>query len=143
MRPSKKLLLDSDQADEHVEECTAATDHLEAVHGTLARFWERFNAPPDARWRMMFEVAVAEVAANILEHALPPEITFTLRVGAGSVSADFVDSGLGWGGPSAPRDIVDEMVERGRGLAIANVAVDEVKYERLGVCNHWRLVKRL
>lgn len=109
----------------------------------MARFWDGFMPPLDERWRMMFEIAVAEVAANILEHALPPQITLTLRVLDGQVSADFIDTGTGWGGQNAPRSIVDELAERGRGLTIAHVAVDEVAYERLGEVNHWRLVKRL
>jgi serine/threonine-protein kinase RsbW len=119
------------------------SNHLDAVHRTITRFWGRFSNPPEDRWRMLFELAVAEVAANILEHALPPQMTFTMRVRDGCVAADFVDTGSGWGGPSEPRDIVDLMAERGRGLAIANAAVDEVVYERLGAINHWRLLKRL
>jgi serine/threonine-protein kinase RsbW len=109
----------------------------------MTRFWGRISHPPDERWRMLFEIAVAEVAANILEHALPPQMTFRLRAGNGWVSAEFTDSGAGWGGPSQPRDVIDVLAERGRGLAMASVAVDEVVYERLGEVNHWRLVKRL
>lgn len=118
-------------------------DHLAAVHRTMARFWDGFSPPVDERWRLLFEIAVAEVAANILEHAVPPQITLMLRVRDGSVSADFLDTGSVWGSPQEPRRIVDELAERGRGLTIANTAVDEVAYERLGEMNHWRLVKHL
>jgi len=136
-------LPDSDRAPGHVEECTVRVDHLEAVHRTLTRFWGGFSPPLDERWRMLFEIAVAEVAANILEHALPPQITLTLRAEDGLVSADFIDTGMGWGGSRDARRVVDDLAERGRGLTIAHVSVDEVAYERLGEVNHWRLVKRL
>ena len=143
MRPSRKPLPASDPAEGHVEECTVGENHLDAVHRTMARFWAGFSPPLEERWRMMFEIAVAEVTANILEHALPPQITLTLRAVDGSVSADFLDTGTGWSGQREPRGVVDELAERGRGLTIAHVAVDEVAYERLGEVNHWRLVKRL
>jgi serine/threonine-protein kinase RsbW len=142
MRPSRKPLPASDPTEGHVEQCTVGVDHLEAVHRTLARFWRGFGSAPDERWRMLFEIAVAEVAANILEHALPPQITFTLRASDGSVSADFIDTGTGWSRPDEARRVVSELAERGRGLTIAHTAVDEVAYERLGEVNHWRLVKR-
>jgi serine/threonine-protein kinase RsbW len=143
MRPSRKRLPASDPAEGHVEECTAHADHLEAVHRTMARFWEGFRPPLDERWRMLFELAVAEVAANILEHARPSRISLTLRAADGLVSADFIDTGRGWGGLDEPRCVVDELADRGRGLTIAHVAVDEVASERLGDVNHWRLVKYL
>ena len=132
MRPSRKPLPAFDPAEGHVEECTVGADHLEAVHRTMAKFWDGFDPPLDERWRMLFEIAVAEVAANILEHALPPQITLTLRAVNGSVSADFLDTGAGWGGQREPRGVVEDLAERGRGLTIAQVAVDEVAYERLG-----------
>jgi len=119
-------------------------DHLEAVHDALARFWSLLEEGPDQRWRLLFETAVAEIAANIVEHARPPFFTMRLRVGTGCVIAEFSDSGRGWDGPRGPAAVLDDLsAERGRGLTLAEAAVDEVAYERQGLVNHWRLVKNL
>ncbi len=133
----------SDPVTEPLEECTTTRDHLDAVHATLARFWSRLARAPDERWRLLFEVAAAEIAANIIEHATPPVMTFRVRSDAGTVVAEFVDSGQGWAGPPEPGEFLDDLVERGRGLTLTRVAVDEVLYERIGSFNHWRLLKRL
>lgn len=127
-----------------VAESRVTGDHLEAVHDALARFWSLLEEAPDQRWRLLFETAVAEIAANIIEHANPPYFTMRIRRGTESVIAEFTDSGKGWDGPSGPAAILDDLTaERGRGLSLAGTAVDEVAYERQGLVNHWRLTKRL
>ena len=119
-------------------------DHLEAVHDALARFWSLLDDMPDQRWRLLFETAVAEVAANIVEHAEPPYFTMRIRMGSDCVIAEFTDSGKGWAGPTGPAAILDDLsAERGRGLTLAGTAVDEVAYERQGLVNRWRLTKNL
>ncbi len=143
MGPSKKLSPVSEGEAEHVEQCTTATDHLDWVHQTLARFWLGLTEAPDENWRLLFEVAAAEIAANIVEHACPPIMTFRVRAYGGRVVAEFHDSGQGWTGRTEPQQSLGDLAERGRGLALARVAVDEVAYERLGSINRWRLVKRL
>jgi hypothetical protein len=37
--------------------------------------------------------------------------------------------------------VVDLLVERGRGLSLAQTALDELAYERRGGINCWRLTK--
>jgi serine/threonine-protein kinase RsbW len=143
MGPSKRPSRATDLPAEHVEERELSRDHLEAVHSALARFWSLIQDPPDEQWRLMFEIAVAEIAANIVEHANPPAITIRLRMAASSVVAEFTDSGTGWSGATGPAAILDQLSERGRGLALAQSAVDEVAYERHGRVNHWRLTKHL
>ncbi len=141
MEPSKKPSQASETA--HVVECTAASDHLDAVHETLGRFWSGLPTPPDERWRLLFEVAVSEIAANIVEHARPPVMVFRLTAHEGRVTADFQDSGTGWSGRPGPAEVLDELAERGRGLTLARQAVDEVQYTRIGTVNHWRLSKQI
>jgi serine/threonine-protein kinase RsbW len=127
-----------------VEERNVTGDHLEAVHDVLARFWSLLDETPDQRWRLLFETAVAEIAANIVEHAKPPYFTMRIRLGTECVIAEFSDSGKGWNGPAGPAAVLDDLAaERGRGLTLAGAAVDEVAYERQGPVNHWRLTKRL
>jgi serine/threonine-protein kinase RsbW len=141
MRPSKRPSRATELLVEHVEEHELTRDHLEAVHSALARFWSLVQDPPDEKWRLLFEIAVAEIAANIVEHAGPPSITIRLRQAATSVVAEFTDSGSGWSGTPGPAAMLDELDERGRGLAMAEAAVDEVSYTRRGRINHWRLTK--
>ena len=117
--------------------------NLDLVHETLARFWRRLPALPDERWRMLFELAVLEVEANIVEHARPTSLRLQLSVADGRVVAEFYDGGEEWNGLAQPPPPVEELKERGRGLAIARAAVDEVCYERSGTANRWRLVKSL
>jgi serine/threonine-protein kinase RsbW len=120
-----------------------AGDHLSVVHATLSRLWQGLAEPPPDRWRMLFEIAVAEVAANIIEHAVPATMTMRLRLDERQVVAEFTDTGRGWSGPPAAERLLDEVAERGRGLALARTALDDMAYQRTGDVNHWRLVKRL
>jgi anti-sigma regulatory factor (Ser/Thr protein kinase) len=85
---------------------------------------------------MLFEVAVSEIAANIMEHAHPTVMNVRLSAVPDRVVAEFTDTGHDWEAPL-------ELAERGRGLTLARTACDEVAYERVGTVNHWRLVKRL
>jgi PAS domain S-box-containing protein len=121
----------------------AANRNLDMVHETLAGFWGRLSAPPDEMWRMHFDLAVIEIEANIVEHARPPAVWLQLSLGEGCVVAEFLDSGREWSGAARPPAPADELEERGRGLAMARAAVDEVRYERTEAANRWRLTKRL
>lgn len=125
----------------HTVRFQAGPEALEVVHQALGRFWEGVVVP-DERWRMMFELAVLEIAVNVMEHARPPLVQLTLLAEPDRVAAEFVDSGRPWSGPPVPPTLPDDLAEGGRGLALAWMAVDEVGYERLGERNHWRLMKR-
>jgi serine/threonine-protein kinase RsbW len=96
---------------------------------------------------MQFELALAEIGANVLRYALPPgsdqpRVQFELRLDSGTLTALLTDWGpplhnpLTWAMP-APTS------EAGRGLALARKVLDELAYEREGEVNTWRLVKRL
>jgi serine/threonine-protein kinase RsbW len=98
---------------------------------------------PADDWRMRFELAVSEIAANIIEHAQPHVMNLRLRVHSGNVIAEFADSGLGWEGPPEPSEVLDDLAETGRGLELATTAVDDLVYERTGSTNRWQLVKRM
>ncbi len=123
--------------------CEATAEHLDAVHEGLERFWEELGPSQSDEWRMLFELAVSEVAANIVEHAQPPYLMLKLSVEAHRAVAEFTDTGMGWDGPPEPGQLIDELAERGRGLTLAINACDEVTYERVGPTNRWRLIKSL
>ena len=121
---------------------------LDEVHAALERLWERTHPPADEVFKMMFDTAVAEVAANILEHARPQggslRVDLELSVWPDRVEARFSDDGR----PLAQRIVARGLgatefpPERGRGLQMALVALDELGYESVEGRNEWRLVKR-
>lgn len=119
------------------------TSQLDAVHEALHRFLEQLQRPPAQEWQMMFELAVSEIAANLIEHVRPPMIHFCVAVESHGVVAEFTDSGRGWKRPPRAAARPDELAERGRGLSLTRKAVDELAYERLGSTNRWRLMKAL
>lgn len=130
----------------HLLEACAEPECLERVHRLLDQLWG--DVPDlDPGRRMGFEIAVAEVAANIVEHGRDPEETrhvdLHLRLVAydDRVEAHFRDTGrvalVDLTRPALPGDESED----GRGLAIAGAAVDEVAYERHGEVNLWRMVQ--
>jgi serine/threonine-protein kinase RsbW len=122
----------------------ATADALEAVHALLHQFWHAVPRMGDAD-RMRFDLAVAEVAANIVEHCGSTiELTLNLRQFDDRVEADFDENGV-----ALPPDVIeaavepdDPLAESGRGLVLARSALDEFAYERDGDHNHWHLVRR-
>jgi len=96
---------------------------------------------------MLFEVALAEIGANVLRYALPegsmqPLVEYELKLDGEALTALLTD----WGPPlhnRVTRPMPVQSNEAGRGLAIARKALDELEYERRGEKNIWRLVKRL
>jgi serine/threonine-protein kinase RsbW len=116
---------------------------LDALHEGMSNFLDSLTQPPSDKWRMLFELAISEIAANIIEHARPPSVHLHIGIQAGAVVAEFTDAGRGWEGPPGPAQVVDQLLERGRGLSLARTALDEMAYERTGLTNRWRLVKRL
>jgi anti-sigma B factor antagonist len=123
--------------------CDSSGDQLAAVHDALARFWAEMESPPADAWKMRFEVAVSEIAANIVEHAQARVMHLRLAVDEGRVVAEFEDAGRGWAGAPEPDPVPTDLAERGRGLILARRAVDEVGYKRDGTTNRWHLAKRL
>ncbi len=125
--------------------CTCAQPEcLERVHTLLSALWADVPDMADTE-RYAFETAVAEIAANIVQHSRGPrdvDINLELLAHADRVEACFHDTGIFADVDVDSAKLPDDMAEHGRGLAIARAAVDEVAYERDGDSNRWRLVKR-
>lgn len=120
----------------------ATPDSLDAVHALLHNFWHAVSTM-DAADRMRFDLAVAEVAANIIEHCDPPaQMVLCLRQYEDRVEAVFDETGA-----ELPADVIeaasqpDDLAESGRGLLLARSALDTFEYDRQGDMNHWRLVR--
>lgn len=135
-----------------VPACEAGMD---AVHTALAGCWMSLGMalPLEQRWQNEFSLAVAEVAANIIQHAHapdPPLVEFTLRMSQGPdfLEACFVDRGIVATPPDKPvmpsvTVSYDQLGERGRGLALVQAVADHFEYQRTaGHENIWIILKR-
>ena len=96
---------------------------------------------------MLFEIALAEIGANVLMYGRKPtskdrSVEYRLRADAKAAIASFTDRGPPLHN-QLKRAMPAPMSEAGRGLAIARKVLDELGYERDGEVNTWRLVKRL
>jgi serine/threonine-protein kinase RsbW len=117
---------------------------LEDVHALLAGVWSEHD-DVTARDRMLFEIAVTEVAGNIVEHAADgAALRFTLdvRVRPDRVEAEFRDRGRRLDVDPTAAALPSGLEESGRGLAMALAAVDALEYRRDGPTNCWRVVRR-
>lgn len=120
----------------------AAPECLDLVHDMLAELWA--GAPDvDDGDRMLFELAVVEIAGNIVEHAGPRPVrcAVDLAVHADRLEATFHDTGDDAGVDVDAARLPDAMAEAGRGLAMVRAAVDEVRHERVAGGNRWSLRK--
>lgn len=118
---------------------------LEGIHALLEQFWST-GPDVDVAWRMMFETALAEIAANTVEHSRVEGRITSLRLRLRAFS-DRVEARLQDDGPSVDthvdRQLPDEHATRGRGLAIVRSMVDEFSYSREEEMNGWQIVKEL
>jgi serine/threonine-protein kinase RsbW len=117
---------------------------LDRLHAMLEAAWADH---PDVGLsdRTLFEIAVTEVAGNIIEHTAagePLELGILVRVTAPHLKATFEDCGPAVGVALGSAELPDDLAESGRGIALALRAADEVVYWRDGATNRWRVVRR-
>jgi len=116
---------------------------LTQIAQTLAGTWEAAPEVPDDD-RHMFEVAIFEVAGNMVEHSIPTPTWFRFEVNVNPhrLVAVLRDNA---GRTTVPVDAArmpDEMAEGGRGLALAKSALDILQHDAAeGNC--WTLVRLL
>lgn len=117
---------------------------LTAVEEALQSAWSDCPwVPEDIRSHV--EIAVAEIAANIVEHtgrgqAIPMEMR--LHVLSDRVHVAFHDLGPPVQIDLATSAMPDPMAERGRGLAMARTVLDQLAYHHDHTGNHWTLTSR-
>lgn len=120
----------------------AVPEALDSVHELLHRFWHQVEEM-DAADRMRFDLAVAEVASNVVAHARgATRLVIALYDTSEGVAATIDDDGEAV--PAAvlePHPEPDDMAESGRGLSLARRCVDEFGYSRVDGMNHWRMVR--
>jgi serine/threonine-protein kinase RsbW len=121
----------------------AVPDSLDLLHELLARVGEDHPgiAPADL---MLFETAVVEIAGNVVEHGRPKGKVawqFQMSVHDDRLESLLTDSGEEYSG-ELTGVMPDVASESGRGLALAQAALDELSYGRVDGRNRWRLVRR-
>ena len=120
---------------------------LDTLHGSVQLLRDQTRRDASDLPIMQFELALAEIGANVLRYAHPPgssapRVEFELKLDSKTVTALLTD----WGPPlhnPLTRAMPPQSSEAGRGLALARRVLDELGYEREGEVNTWRLVKRL
>ncbi|BBZ05977.1 anti-sigma regulatory factor [Mycolicibacterium doricum] len=125
-----------------VLETTTGPDTLDAVQRTLDTLWAEHDV--EDMVRIHVDLAVGEIAANIIEHSGggdPVRMRMEVTLDVDAVRTTFFDDGH----PS-PVDLEEvsmpeELSDRGRGLAIAHRVLDELSYRRDSEGNHWTLVR--
>ena len=122
---------------------TAAGDEstLDRILDLVGQMTSAEEVDEDAR--VQFEVAVAEIAANIIEHAGAAgamSLTLELLLAPDRLEARFTDDGTPARVNLRSVEMPDVLADRGRGLAIALAALDELEYRRRDGSNMWRLI---
>lgn len=160
MPPWRRLSLISEQQPlaEQSLELHPNVGQLQAMHDAFSRFWllveTALPQPPTTIWRVQFETAVAEVVANIIRHAYPPEpIHLSLLAYRDRIEARSSDRGR----PYLERETPPEekarraealgdlagIPEGGFGLPLVRATVDSLDYSRTqSGWNEWELAKR-
>lgn len=118
-------------------------DTVEVVHGTLGSLWEE-RPDVDEMDRMMFETALVELTANVIQHG-SSSTTIICRlevvVDDSRLHAELVDTADPPGIDTGPREMPDEFAESGRGIAFIQALVTSFDYERAEGRNVWVLSK--
>lgn len=120
----------------------AAPPWLDEVHDLLDELWAAVPSVGAAD-RMCFTTALAEVAANIVEHAARDGVVpvrLVVQAGVQEVRALFEDTGRPYEPPHV--EGAAALAESGRGLHMARALADELAYEREGPLNRWLVVRR-
>jgi serine/threonine-protein kinase RsbW len=130
-------------AGEYVLRGFAVPATLALLHGLLARAGEEHPDVPSEDL-MMFEIAVIELAGNVVEHGQPTgavEYSFHLEVHDDRLVGTLSDSGseIPYTGDVA---MPETDVEHGRGLPLAEAVLDELSYARADDVNVWRMTRR-
>ncbi len=121
----------------------ATPDFVDAVHDALEELWRRVPDVGDED-RMLFALAMSEIATNVVSHAEGRElieVRVTITASDDALTAVFTDTAdpalIDLGAVSMP----GAEAESGRGLALALAALDELTHDT-DDGNTWRLARR-
>lgn len=135
-------MTDPQSADLIVPRCIEP-ECLDRIHSALESWWTN-NSDVSNVDRMMFELAVIEVANNIVAHQeLSRDFDCTLRltITGSSLAAEFLDNGSPVDIDLSDLTLPGADAEGGRGLPLVRSAVDDLSYERVHGENRWRMIR--
>lgn len=125
-------------------EVPAVVASLDEVQDRFGAWWDTLGID-DVRLRFGFETAVAEIAANIVEHTRRADqeagrrYTVELEANDRELVAVLRDNGLPVDVDLAAVTMADADQESGRGLALAIAALDRLEHRHQGGHNVWTL----
>lgn len=122
----------------------AVVESLDTVQDRFGEWWDTLGID-DVRLRFGLETAVAEIAANIVEHTRRTDqragrrYTVQLDATDRELVAVLTDNGLPADVDLAAVTMADVDEESGRGLALAIAALDRLEHQHAGGHNIWTL----
>jgi len=124
---------------EHVLDLACPPEDVTAVHEFLASVWDH---EPDlsVEDRMALELALVELASNVIEHgAAGSRVACSLRIEVrpDEVRVTLDDDGVPVQVDPSAAHLPDALAEGGRGLALVQMVVDDLRYDRVDGRNHW------
>ncbi|MFB2556977.1 ATP-binding protein [Herbiconiux liangxiaofengii] len=122
---------------------SAPPDDVDAVHEFLEQVWQQ-NPEVGEYDRMAFETALVELAANLIQHASGEggvTCVLSVRSDANGLHASLADTADAGGIVLVRREMPDELSESGRGIALIQALVDDLRYERVDERNVWTISK--
>ncbi|SBN62454.1 serine/threonine-protein kinase RsbW [Curtobacterium sp. 9128] len=123
----------------------ATVESLDTVQDRFAAWWDTLGID-DVRLRFALETAVAEIAANIVEHTLRTDqeagrrYSVELAETEHAVTAVLRDNGRPADVDLSAVTMADVDAESGRGLALAIAALDRLEHRHEDGHNVWTLV---
>ncbi|MFC0681791.1 ATP-binding protein [Lysobacter korlensis] len=126
-------------------EVSAPPHDVDAVQDMLVDAWSALPPLSDDD-RMRFELALVELASNVIRHANDGSgVSCTLRIEnrGDRIEATLVDSGKPGTVCISATEMPDDLSESGRGIPLIRALVDELDYGRDGGVNRWYIMRRL
>ncbi|AOX67079.1 MULTISPECIES: ATP-binding protein [unclassified Curtobacterium] len=123
----------------HSLDLACPPDDVTAVHAFLATVWDT-EPTVSAEDRMALELALVELTSNVIEHGAAGRgvsCSLHLDVGSDAVEAQLTDDGVPVPVDPSAAQLPDALAESGRGLALVQMVVDDLRYERVADRNLW------
>jgi serine/threonine-protein kinase RsbW len=116
-------------------------DNVNLVHSFLEVLWaDRLDV--GELDRMAFETALIELVSNVIEHADTGQgvtCNITVSVDDSTLVANLSDTADAGEIQVSGRVMPDTDAESGRGIALIQMLVDDLQYERVGEKNLWSI----
>jgi serine/threonine-protein kinase RsbW len=116
-------------------------DNVDLVHGFLEELWTTHTDVGELD-RMAFETALIELVSNVLEHADSGQgvtCVITVDVDDSTLVANLSDTAEAGEIQVVGRVMPSIDAESGRGIALIQMLVDDLQYERVGEKNLWSI----